>query len=361
MRQEFGHDADARVRDLDARLTVLAPHAHAHAPAARRELHRVREQIPHDLLQPERRALHDERAGGQLDRQLYLARGRLGADGLGREPHHGAEVYGLPLDAELARDDARDVEQVVHEPRLKARVALDGVEPLREHLRVGGRARAQEVDPPEHGRQRRPQLVREGGEEDVLHAVGLDQLAVDAAQLGRPLLDAVLQPAVQLFESGARLALGEHQAAVLDAAPHGVDEFGDDAGLGEVVVGAVAQRGDGRLDRGEAGEDDDDGERGARAHLLQQREAVALVHVQVGQDEVVVGAALQVRDGLAPARSHVHLVAFEAQHLADREDDVLLVVHDQQPRGRRGRVERCRLVGHREAVGGLHSALSFFL
>ena len=43
---------------------------------------------------------------------------------------------------------------------------------LREHLRVGGRARAQEVDPAEHGRQGRPQLVREQREKLVLQTVG---------------------------------------------------------------------------------------------------------------------------------------------------------------------------------------------
>ncbi len=196
--------------------------------------------------------------------------------------------------------------------------------------------------------------MREGREEDVLHAVGLGQLAVDARELGRALFDPAFELAVQLFEPGARLALGEHQAAVLDAARDRVRQLRDDAGLGEVVVGAVAQRGDGRLDRGEARQHDGDGQRRALAQLLQQREAVAVVHVQVCEDEVVLGPAVEQRDGLAPARSHVHLVAFEVQHLADREDDVLLVVHDQQPRGlsRGGRV-RCRLFRHKAwGLGG---------
>ena len=51
-RQHLGPDALAGVRDHDLDLRADAPDVNLHAAAARRELDRVREQVPHRLLQP---------------------------------------------------------------------------------------------------------------------------------------------------------------------------------------------------------------------------------------------------------------------------------------------------------------------
>jgi hypothetical protein len=181
--------------------------------------------------------------------------------------------------------------------------------------------------------------VRERGEEDVLGAVGLGEFLVDADEFLRALPDSPLQLAVEALQVGAGLALGEHQVAVVEPAPDGELHLFDVAGLEQVVVGAVAQRRDGGLDVGVAGEDDGDGERRAPPRLFEHREAVALLHVEVCEDEVEL-LAPQLPDGLGPAHRHVHVVAFEAQHLADGQDDGLLVVDHQQPRRARSRVTR---------------------
>jgi hypothetical protein len=86
------------------------------------------------------------------------------------------------------------------------------------------------------------------------------------------------------------------------------------------------------------------------ADLFEHREAVALLHVEVGEDEVEL-LALELPDGLGPAHRHVHVVAFEAQHRADGQDDGLLVVDHQQPPRPRSLVTD--LSGHKIGAGGL--------
>src|SRR5207247_2382683 len=50
-RQEPGRDPDARVADDDLDVRVHALEVNLHAPALRRELDGVHQQVPHDLLQ----------------------------------------------------------------------------------------------------------------------------------------------------------------------------------------------------------------------------------------------------------------------------------------------------------------------
>ncbi len=52
--QERRRDADARVLDDDLGVRVHPLQRHAHLAARRRELHRVGEQVPQDLLKPRR-------------------------------------------------------------------------------------------------------------------------------------------------------------------------------------------------------------------------------------------------------------------------------------------------------------------
>ncbi len=58
VRQEFRRDAFARVADADLDVRVDARQHELHAPALRRELHGVGDEIPDDLLQPIRVAVH---------------------------------------------------------------------------------------------------------------------------------------------------------------------------------------------------------------------------------------------------------------------------------------------------------------
>jgi hypothetical protein len=71
---------------------------------------------------------------------------------------------------ELARDDARDVQQVFDHARLELRVPLDRAQPALARRRIH-LALTNEVGPGEDRRERRPELVREHGQELVLRAI----------------------------------------------------------------------------------------------------------------------------------------------------------------------------------------------
>ena len=95
---------------------------------------------------------------------------------------------GFELEPQLAGDDARDVEDVLDELGLRPRVALDGLERPAERRRLRPRRSRSMPRPAEDGVERRAQLVRDGGEELVLGAVG------DLRLLARFLLAAQQQP-----------------------------------------------------------------------------------------------------------------------------------------------------------------------
>ena len=132
-----------------------------------------------------------------------------------------AEIDRLGLETQLAGDDARDVEDVLDQHRLRLGVALDRLERL---ARLLGRevARAQHAGPSDHRRQRRAQLVRQRGQELVLGAVGglgllaRLPLALDHARV--LVLDALLG-----LDVGGGDDPADHGAGVValgDGAPH---------------------------------------------------------------------------------------------------------------------------------------------
>ena len=85
------------------------------------------------------------------------------------------------LEMELAADDARDVEEVFDEPRLRAGVAIDAFE--RPRVCSGaGRAVSEDLQPAEDRVQRRAQFVRQRREEFVLQAARPAQLVVGGRQ-----------------------------------------------------------------------------------------------------------------------------------------------------------------------------------
>ena len=107
---------------------------------------------------------------GDVDGDVAGPRRRLdvldrGGDLLGR-------VEPLPLELQLARRDARHVEQVGDQLGLDAGVALDGVD-ARDHVGVAaGDALLEQLRPADDGVERRPQLVRQRRQEVVLQPVG---------------------------------------------------------------------------------------------------------------------------------------------------------------------------------------------
>src|SRR4051812_39034002 len=107
--------------------------------------------------------------GEGLVRSLYVR-----AAGLEREVDHRAEAHQLAADRELAARDARDVEEIVDEPRHLVDLAVDHrARPfeLRREAALLGEQRDRVAD----RRERVAQLVRQHGEELVLAPVGFAQ------------------------------------------------------------------------------------------------------------------------------------------------------------------------------------------
>ena len=169
--KELDVDAQAAVRDdhLDVRADGLD--AHPDPAVLRGELDGVREQVPEHLLETLGIA-HDVAPRRILDElEAYALGVGRGGHRPDRRLHDGRDVHGPQVELELAGDDPRHVEQLVDDLVLRGGVPDDGVDGAG---RLVGRelAALEQVGPADDGGQRRPQLVRQGGQELVLHPVG---------------------------------------------------------------------------------------------------------------------------------------------------------------------------------------------
>ena len=165
------HDLDLRADAPDVRLDAAAP---------RRELDGVRQQVPHRLLQPLAIAVDTRGAvlDDGLDAQALHLRGRLESSSTAADDH-AAEVDELDVEAELAGDDPRQVEQVLDEPGLRRGVADDGVDGVRRPRWIDD-AGLEHLAPAHDRVDRRAQLVRERRQELVLRPVRGPGFAVGA-------------------------------------------------------------------------------------------------------------------------------------------------------------------------------------
>ena len=114
VRQELGADPRAVVDHHQPRIARRAIGADVDVPAGLRELHRVGKQVPHDLLQAIRVAVHlpGLHLVVPLERDLFcLGRRACGVD---RRLHHLAKVDLGALQPHLAGRHARHVEHVFH-------------------------------------------------------------------------------------------------------------------------------------------------------------------------------------------------------------------------------------------------------
>ncbi len=187
VRQKVRVDTGAGVVHDQLQVRVDSSENDVHASAFGRELDGVREQVPHHLLQA--LVVAGDDAGARVER-------RVQADGLGvggglqrfdRRLDGARELDRTHLEAYLAGDDARDVEQILDQPRLRTRRALDRRDALLERCRVE-RAHAEQRRPREDRRERRAQLVGDGSEELVLGAVGALSVLRRGARLRQQLL-----------------------------------------------------------------------------------------------------------------------------------------------------------------------------
>ena len=157
-RQQLGADAGAGIADDDLEVRADPPQGELDAAVSRRELDRVHQEVPDDLLQTVRVAV--ERAGARIDQRLQPE-----PLGLERRPHrverrfqHPREIDRADVEPHLAADDAGDVEQVVDQLQLHVGIAHDRVERARRRRRVD-LAHLEHARPAVDRVHRRPQLV----------------------------------------------------------------------------------------------------------------------------------------------------------------------------------------------------------
>ena len=172
MRQEFALDADAGVGHFDGHHGAVAARGHGDAAALRRELHGVAQQIPDHLLQAAGIGANHAEIAGDARAQPDAARGRHGFDGLDGALDDIGEHRFVQRELELARGDARHVEQIVDHLLLSDGGAIDHLHAIRailgRKLFVGEHAR-----PQTDGVERRAQFVTHHRDEFVFRAVGL--------------------------------------------------------------------------------------------------------------------------------------------------------------------------------------------
>ena len=177
--EELGRHALSRIPNLDLERVVAVAERDDHAPARRRELDRVRDQVPDDLLDAVGIAQDPVLLAGMVvEAHLDLLAFGGEAHRVHRGPDHGGERRRLQGQPELAGDDARDVEQVVDQLGLRRHVALDHLESAVGPIGVESPG-AQEPRPAHDRRERRPELVRERRQKLVLHPVGFPGFGVD--------------------------------------------------------------------------------------------------------------------------------------------------------------------------------------
>jgi hypothetical protein len=135
--------------------------------APSRELDGVREEVPHDLLEPIGVPEHRPGGGVEAGRKTEALRVEGGVHRVDRRADDRGEVDGARLHPETSGHDARDVEEVLDHPGLGAGVALDDLQRVIAPRLVEAAA-PEELDPAHDGVQRRAELVGERGHELVL-------------------------------------------------------------------------------------------------------------------------------------------------------------------------------------------------
>jgi hypothetical protein len=174
---------------------------------------------------------------------------------------------------------------------------------------------------------RRDQLLARAGltmDEHGGLALGHLRHGLEEALHGRVVADQVAR--VQALPQLLAQARGvPPQARVLHGARHQHRHRLHVERLGEVVLGAQANGGDGRVHRAERGHDEERGVRGLGAPLLHQREAVDARHLEVREHHIGLERA-QLQQRRAPVGGRLHLVPLEREQLVERAPRAGLVV-----------------------------------
>jgi hypothetical protein len=145
-REDRRIDTNPRVADRDFDVRLHALELETDRPALRRELQGVGQQVPDDLLETAGIREQRWRTPVKRFRDRDLLRFNLWLNRVEGRITDLRQVNLLPLELELARDDPRDIEQIVDQLQLKVRVTLDDREGVREPLPID-RSGAQNSQP----------------------------------------------------------------------------------------------------------------------------------------------------------------------------------------------------------------------
>src|SRR5581483_1171986 len=172
VRQEVPADALPGVADRDLDVRVDPRERDLHAAPFGRELDRVREQVPDDLLQAVRVTLHQILTRAEYGLQTHAPGVSRRADRLDRVLYDAGDLDRRDFQPEFARNDSRDVEDVLDDLPLRHGALLNRLDGAPPAL-VVKLPDAQHPRPAEDAVERVAQFVRDGGEELILQAVGL--------------------------------------------------------------------------------------------------------------------------------------------------------------------------------------------
>ena len=170
--QHLGLDPAPRVPHREDRLPPRGVRLHrdGRLPSSRRELRRVLQEVRDDLREAHPITVHPHLGRRREHLQPDLALHEPGALVLGRAMRELVQIEPLALELDLPVRDARDVEQIVDEPRQLPHLPME--DRLRSRrLLAARRGVIEEVQAVADGRERVAQLVREHREELVLLAV----------------------------------------------------------------------------------------------------------------------------------------------------------------------------------------------
>ncbi len=170
IRQQFGGDALPRVRHGQLDESLHAEQRHRDPPAVRREFDRIRKQIRDDLRKTIRIGARvselRREVGEDLDSLLRRRRTRQ----IDRVTHDFRETHRARLDFELARADASEVEQVVHDLQLRLCTVFDA-RADGGNFRIVAPFQIQDPIPAQDCVERRTQLVRNHRQKLVLRPI----------------------------------------------------------------------------------------------------------------------------------------------------------------------------------------------
>ncbi len=190
---------DAAVGDGDHCHLIRRTQMQTHGDPAvvGRELDRVFQDIPKNLLQAHRISRYLSRKFSQLQTEIDLLLLDISLHGRQRILQYPAQIHGHQVERHLAMGDAREIQQIVDQAGFQFHILANGGENLPRLLakrRIGRRLARQQ----QHRVERRAQFVGKCGEESVLRAAGTLRRIARLAQRRGAGLDPRLQRVIGL-------------------------------------------------------------------------------------------------------------------------------------------------------------------